>query len=150
MWRCWNAKSEGRFIPHLAVHGIQDIRLLRRCWYKIVGKAQGQVNVKRPRPGTSPVKLARYLSKYISKDIDNQPREFEEHRYFCSLGIAVPTERFHVVLHRNVQRAEFKLFVLMSNARSAGLDNTAGSGNGSEEPERLVGYPAMRTRGVNG
>ena len=39
------------------------------------------------------LKLARYLSKYISKDLDSQPREFEEHRYFCSLGIAVPTER---------------------------------------------------------
>jgi len=108
-------QKRGAIHPHLAVHGIQDIRLLRRCWYKIVGKAQGQVNVKGPRPGTSPVKLARYLSKYISKDIDNQPREFEEHRYFCSLGIAVPTERYQVVLNRNVQRAEFKLFVLMSN-----------------------------------
>ena len=74
----------GAIHPHLAVRGFQDIRLLRRCWYKIVGKAQGQVNVKGPRPGTSPVKPARYLSKYISKDIDSQPREFEEHRYFCS------------------------------------------------------------------
>jgi len=61
---------------------------------KNVGKAQGQVNVKGPRPGTSPVKLARYISKYISKEIHRQPRGFEERRYFCSLGIAVPTERF--------------------------------------------------------
>jgi len=99
----------------LAVRGFQDIRLLRRCWYKIVGKAQGQVNVKGPRPGTSPVKLARYLSKYISKDIDSQPREFEEHRYFCSLGIAVPTERFQIVLKRHARDAQSKLFFLMFN-----------------------------------
>jgi hypothetical protein len=92
-------QKRGAIHPHLAVHGFQDIRLLRRCWYKIVGKAQGQVNVKGPRPGTSPVKLARYLSKYISKDIDSQPRECEEHRYFCSLGIAVPTERFQIELN---------------------------------------------------
>ena len=85
-------QKRGAIHPHLAVRGFQDIRLLRRCWYKIVGKAQGQVNVKGPRPGTSPVKRARYLSKYISKEIDSQPREFEEHRYFCSLGIRVPTE----------------------------------------------------------
>lgn len=108
-------QKRGAIHPHLAVRGFQDIRLLRRCWYKIVGKAQGQVNVKGPRPGTSPVKLARYLSKYISKDIDSQPREFEEHRYFCSLGITVPTERFQIVLTRNTREAESKLFFLMFN-----------------------------------
>lgn len=106
-------QKRGAIHPHLAVRGFQDIRLLRRCWYKIVGKAQGQVNVRGPRPGTSPVKLARYLSKYISKDIDNQPREFEEHRYFCSLGIAVPTEQYQVVLQRHARQAEGKLFCLM-------------------------------------
>jgi hypothetical protein len=106
-------QKRGAIHPHLAVRGFQDIRLLRRCWYKIVGKAQGQVNVKGPRPGTSPVKLARYLSKYISKDIDSQPRGFEGHRYFCSLGIAVPTERFQVVLARNARESESKLFFLM-------------------------------------
>ena len=108
-------QKRGAIHPHLAVRGFQDIRLLRRCWYKIVGKAQGQVNVKGPRPGTSPVKLARYLSKYISKDIDSQPREFEEHRYFCSLGIAVPTECFQIVLTRHAREAESKLFFLMFN-----------------------------------
>lgn len=108
-------QKRGAIHPHLAVRGFQDIRLLRRCWYKIVGKAQGQVNVKGPRPGTSPVKLARYLSKYISKDIDSQPREFEEHRYFCSLGIRVPTEQFQIVLTRNAREAESKLFFLMFN-----------------------------------
>ena len=108
-------QKRGAIHPHLAVRGFQDIRLLRRCWYKIVGKAQGQVNVRGSRPGTSPVKLARYLSKYISKDIDSQPREFEEHRYFCSLGIAVPTERYEIVLGCNAREAESKLFFLMFN-----------------------------------
>ena len=108
-------QKRGAIHPHLAVRGFQDICFLRRCWYKIVGKAQGQVNVRGPRLGTSPVKLAQYLSKYISKDIDSQPREFEEHRYFCSLGIAVPTERFQMVLTRNVREAESKLLFLMFN-----------------------------------
>jgi hypothetical protein len=106
-------QKRGAIHPHLAVRGFQDIRLLRRCWYKIAGKAQGQVNVRGPRPGTSPVKLARYLSKYISKDLDRQPREFEEHRYFCSLGIAVPTERYQIVLQRHARRAEGKMFCVM-------------------------------------
>ncbi|MGH7184444.1 MAG: rolling circle replication-associated protein, partial [Nitrospiraceae bacterium] len=108
-------QKRGAIHPHLAVRGFQDIRLLRRCWCKIVGKSQGHVNVKGLRPGTSPVKLARYLSKYISKDIDRQPREFEEHWYFCSLGIAVPTERFKIVLTCHARDAEAKLFFLMFN-----------------------------------
>lgn len=106
-------QKRGAIHPHLAVRGFEDIRLLRQCWYKIVGKAQGQVNVKGPRPGTSPVKLARYLSKYISKDLDSQPREFEEHRYFCSLGIVVPTERYQIVLQWHTKRAEGKMFCFM-------------------------------------
>ncbi|MGQ0667079.1 MAG: rolling circle replication-associated protein [Nitrospiraceae bacterium] len=111
-------QKRGAIHSHLAVRGFQDIRLLRRCWYKIVGKAQGQVNVKGPRPGTSPVKLARYLSKYISKAIDSQPREFEEHRYFCSLGIVVPTEHYQIVLQRDARDCERKLFSLCSRTRS--------------------------------
>ncbi len=106
-------QKRGAIHPHLAVRGFQDIRLLRCCWYKIVGRAQGQVNVRGPRPGTSPVKLARYLSKYISKDMDSQPREFEEHRYFCSLGITVPTARYQFILVRHARDSERKLFSLM-------------------------------------
>lgn len=53
------------------------------------------------------------LIKYISKDIDSQPREFEEHRYFCSLGIAVPTEQYQIVLQRHARQAEGKFFCLM-------------------------------------
>jgi hypothetical protein len=34
-------QKRGAIHPQVAVHGIQDIRLLSRCWYKIVGKAQG-------------------------------------------------------------------------------------------------------------
>ena len=35
-------QKRGAIHPHLAVHGIQDIRLLRRCWYRIVGKARAR------------------------------------------------------------------------------------------------------------
>ncbi len=93
-------QKRGAIHPHIAVRGFQDVRLLRRCWYRIVGDGQGQVNVRGPRPGSSPVKLARYISKYISKDLDALPRDAGEHRYFCSLGINVPTERFELALTR--------------------------------------------------
>jgi hypothetical protein len=106
-------QKRGAIHLHIAVRGFQDVRLLRRCWYKVVGHGQGQVNVRGPRPGSSPVKLARYLSKYISKDLDALPREAGEHRYFCSLGINVPRERFEITLARPSERVEGQLVSLM-------------------------------------
>ncbi len=106
-------QKRGAIHFHIAVRGFQDVRLLRRCWYRIVGNGQGQVNVRGPRPGSSPVKLARYLSKYISKDLDALPREAGEHRYFCSLGINVPTERFELALARPSEGVTGELYSLM-------------------------------------
>ncbi len=106
-------QQRGAIHLHIAVRGFQDVRLLRRCWYRIVGDRQGQVNVKGPRPGSSPVKLARYLSKYISKDLEALPRKTGEHRYFCSLGINVPTERFEVTLPRPSEGEAGEVFCLM-------------------------------------
>jgi hypothetical protein len=106
-------QKRGAIHPHLAVQGFQDVRLLRRCWYKIVGNGQGQVNVRGPRPGNSPIKLGRYLSKYITKDFDSMPRDFEEHRYFCSLKVNVPTEKFDIVLVRHAKDVETKLYRLV-------------------------------------
>lgn len=100
------SQKQGAIHLHLGVIGFQDVRLLRRCWYMIVGKAQGQINVRGSSSGRSPVKLARYLSKYIRKNIGNLPREFGEHRYFCSLGIDVPIEKYGIVLAREPQDVE--------------------------------------------
>lgn len=107
------SQTRGAIHTHLAVRGFQDVRLLRRCWYTIVGRGQGQVNVKGPRSGSSPIKLGRYLSKYLGKDMDSLPREFGEHRYFCALDITVPTERFHLVLARQTRNAEAKMYHVM-------------------------------------
>lgn len=44
------------------------------------------------------------------------PRDFEEHRYFCSLGALganVPMEKFEVVLVRHAKDVESKMFSLM-------------------------------------
>ncbi|MEW6245338.1 MAG: hypothetical protein AB1555_01360 [Nitrospirota bacterium] len=106
-------QKRGAIHLHIAVKGFQDVRLLRRCWYKVVGNGQGQVNVKGPRPGSSPVKLARYLSKYISKELEALPRTVGEHRYFCSLGINVPTERFEITLARPSEGVQGEIVSLM-------------------------------------
>jgi len=41
------------------------------------------------------------------------PREFEEHRYFCSLGVKVPTEKHEFILDRRATDVERKMYSLM-------------------------------------
>jgi len=41
------------------------------------------------------------------------PREFEEHRYFCSLGVKVPTEKHEFVLDRRATDVERKMYSLI-------------------------------------
>ena len=78
---------------HLSVRGFQDVELIRSCWRQVVG--EGNIDVKAP-PGRSGgqwkrASLARYLTKYVTKDMT--AHEFGKHRYRASLGILVPTER---------------------------------------------------------
>ena len=37
------------------------------------------------------------------------PREFEEHGYFCSIGVKVPTEKHEFVLDRGTKDVERKM-----------------------------------------
>ena len=41
------------------------------------------------------------------------PRDFEEHRYFCSLKINVPTEKFSIALVRYAKDVEAKMYQLV-------------------------------------
>jgi hypothetical protein len=74
---------------HLAVAGWQQVRLLRAFWQKVVG--DGNIDVRswvgRGRPGECSARLAGYLSKYITKSIDEHV-EFA-HRYRRSHNITV-------------------------------------------------------------
>jgi len=50
------------------------------------------------------------------------PREFEEHRYFCSLGVRVPTEKAELtfVLHAQNVEARMKRLILLETLRRIG------------------------------
>lgn len=118
------------------------------------------MNVKGPRPGSSPVKLARYLSKYISKDLDSLPRDFAEHRYFSSLSIEVRAERYQIVLDPRAQDVEVNMYrrMLADTLRRIGDYCTVkewlgGSGtygwiSGFEDPScRWAAYPLKAMAG---
>lgn len=74
---------------HLAVAGWQQVRLLRELWRRVVG--DGNIDVRswagRGRSGECSAKLAGYLSKYITKEIDE--RAESAHRYRRSHNIVV-------------------------------------------------------------
>jgi hypothetical protein len=74
---------------HLAVAGWQKVPVLRALWRRVVG--DGNIDARsfanRGRPGDCSARLANYLSKYITKSIDEHV-EFV-HRYRRSHNIVV-------------------------------------------------------------
>lgn len=102
-------QERGALHIHAAVPGRQDIKYLRRCWYKALGASPeasgadtpGQVNVRAPwkRWGGSgykwnPDKLAGYLTKYLSKTFTESEKNSK--RYWATKGIEVPVQKFWI------------------------------------------------------
>lgn len=72
---------------HIGLGGFYDINDVRAAWENIVGR--GAVNMAfEPRgKGNSCSKLAGYMAKYLSKDVD-EGRKPGDHRYFKTEGTA--------------------------------------------------------------
>ncbi|WP_375199114.1 rolling circle replication-associated protein [Cupriavidus metallidurans] len=86
-------QERGAIHFHIGVHGWQNVKVLRAIWYEIVGRGEGQINVRGPKtPGDQRVRgvhqLAQYLSKYITKDATASA--LNKKRYWASKGIEVP------------------------------------------------------------
>lgn len=86
-------QKRGAIHFHIAVHGWQDVDIVRAVWYEVVGRAQGQIDVRGPKSkGDKRIRgvhqLAQYLCKYISKDLETT--ELNKKRYWSSKGIDVP------------------------------------------------------------
>ncbi|MGA7180897.1 MAG: hypothetical protein WBX11_15115 [Thiobacillaceae bacterium] len=95
--------SGEHFHIHVAINGYLKAELMRRCWQIALGgrgnergqDALGNVDIKSRRygkPGPSDsVKIARYLSKYITKGYLENHR-FNRKRYWASRDIRLPEE----------------------------------------------------------
>lgn len=80
-------QKRGAMHVHAAVQGRQNVKLLRRLWHLAIGTTDGNIDVKYFRGKLST--LSRYLSKYITKDLDVEHKD-GQHRYKRSRGIEVP------------------------------------------------------------
>lgn len=91
--------ESGGFHMHAAVVGRQDVRWLRKCWWDVVGEAQGNIDVRGPRKRWgnesdrwSAHKLAAYMTKYLSKEMSEA--EAEKKRYWSTKGIVIKQYRY--------------------------------------------------------
>lgn len=101
-------QERGALHLHLAVKGHQDIKYLRKCWYKVLGcvgavgmDVLGQVDVQAPKKRFNRSsgscwktnKLSWYLTKYIDKEFDEL--EHASKRYWGSKGTPKPEIHRH-------------------------------------------------------
>lgn len=81
-------QQRGAIHWHAAVKGRQDVAMLRKAWWAVVGKGNGNIDVQGGRERNMH-KVARYIGKYISKQADDRPGR---RRYRRSEGIKLPDE----------------------------------------------------------
>jgi len=83
-------QERGAIHFHLAVCGRQDVALLRRLWHAVIGGPEnGNIDVQYFRG--SKARLAKYLAKYIVKDL-SEGNGKGVHRYKRSRGVKVPEQ----------------------------------------------------------
>jgi hypothetical protein len=87
-------QERGAFHWHLAVHGWQNLLILREAWAEEMGgMGEGNVDVKAPGGKGSRYQwrvssLMGYLLKYITKEINDRPDEMKgRHRYMSAHGL---------------------------------------------------------------
>lgn len=80
---------------HLAIRGFRDARTLRRLWRHAAGDGNIDVSTggRAPKAG-DPLRIARYLSKYLAKGYsEGHLGGLNRKRFRCSKGIVVPEAR---------------------------------------------------------
>lgn len=114
-------QTRGAFHMHCVVHGKQDIKFLRACWYVALGgspfdrddNVKGAIDVqyRQKRFGRytdtySTMALVNYLTKYIDKDFANTA-ELGQHRYLKARDIPKPIESRQFVMACNLTGHSF-------------------------------------------
>lgn len=79
--------KKGNFHLHVAWCGRVNVKVLRRCWEAVAG-GRGQCNIdakhiKAPHGHDRASRIARYISKYVTKSFADNPR-FNKKRYWAS------------------------------------------------------------------
>jgi len=97
--------NDGGIHVHLATDRFYPVSVLRAAWWRVVGEAQGNIQIEHRAFADSARRVGAYLAKYVAKDFDSAPRSFGQHRYLRSSSLRVPRERLvyfrgHFRFHR--------------------------------------------------
>jgi hypothetical protein len=83
---------------HVAIAGRVDLRVGNAIWWKLCGgRGMGNIDVKKKRGRTDLVrseKIARYISKYITKNLEEGNELVGRHRYRASRVSLLPRHKF--------------------------------------------------------
>jgi len=83
-------QERGAIHIHAAVHGFQDVALLRCLWHQVIGgPTKGNIDVQHFAGARH--RLAKYLCKYLVKDFGEDTSR-GTHRYKRSRGIVIPEQ----------------------------------------------------------
>ena len=114
LYVCTKERQErGAIHFHMGVKGYQDVTLLRSLWRCVAGDGNIDVSYVKTKKGVQwqRQRLASYLAKYISKDMEN---ELNERRYRASLGIEIPKQIIY--LHPAINPMEYVTYKIESIA----------------------------------
>jgi len=94
-------QKRGAIHFHVAVHGFMHVQSVRRLWLQVVG--QGNIDIKRRRHNQSMHGLAKYITKYLTKQYDEL--ESFQNLYRCSKNIKLKQIKFYLPKEHAMTRA---------------------------------------------
>jgi len=103
---------------HIALNKFYHVGILRAFWHKAIGSKNGNIDITSPRKGGqwNRIKIAKYMSKYMTKDIQQQ--EIGRKRYTSSRGIPEPEKKtYFIVPGPNTFRFIFSLVEHLSGRK---------------------------------
>lgn len=93
---------------HIAIHGFLHANTIRALWLKVVG--QGNIDIKRKKRNQSLHNLAKYMTKYITKQYDEL--DSFKNLYRCSRNIKLKITKFYLPKEYAYLRGEHIKFAL--------------------------------------
>jgi len=123
-------QKRGAWHWHLAVHGRQDVGLLRTIWLRVVGDGNIDVSAAKSKRSNRSLALVRYLGKYLAKGFA-EDHELNARRFRASHGIRVPATVLNLPLEYRGKALTFAIEEVMKAAGRVGFwweakDGTAG------------------------
>lgn len=115
-------QKRGAWHFHIATNQFYPVQVLNAIWQRVVGANNGNVDVKY-RKKISPVKIARYMTKYISKGFNGDERDQNipgANRYRVSHGIHDPVQTGYLALSLNPQRMVEEIYEQLTGGLPSG------------------------------